>query len=47
MFRNVFSNWLGLLITGAISVVLTPILIHGLGDFNYGMWILAGSVLEY
>lgn len=47
MFRNVFSNWLGLLITGVISVVLTPVLIHGLGDFNYGMWILAGSVLEY
>ena len=47
MFRNVFSNWLGLLVTGAISVVLTPVLIHGLGDFNYGMWILAGSVLEY
>ena len=47
MFRNVFSNWVGLLVTGVISVVLTPILIHRLGDFHYGMWILAGSVLEY
>src|SRR6266581_2800010 len=47
MFRNVFSNWVGLLITGVISVLLTPILIHRLGDFHYGMWILAGSVLEY
>jgi O-antigen/teichoic acid export membrane protein len=28
-------------------VAITPILIHGLGDFYYGMWILAGSLLEY
>jgi len=47
MFRSVFSNWVGLLVTGLISVALTPILIHGLGDFYYGMWILAGSMLEY
>ncbi len=47
MLRSVFSNWLALAVTGAISVALTPLLIHGLGDFHYGMWILVGSLVEY
>jgi O-antigen/teichoic acid export membrane protein len=47
MLRSIFSNWIALVVTGVISVVLTPVLIHGLGDFHYGMWILVGSLLEY
>lgn len=47
MVRNVLSNWIGLIVVGAISVMLTPILIHGLGNFNYGMWVLVASVLDY
>ena len=47
MLRSIFSNWLALIVTGAISVLLTPILIHRLGDFHYGMWILVGSLVEY
>jgi O-antigen/teichoic acid export membrane protein len=47
MVRNIFSNWMGLIITGVISFALTPILIHGLGDFYFGMWILTTSILDY
>ncbi len=47
MLRNIFSNWLGLVVTGVTSVILTPILIHGLGDFYYGLWVLVASTLDY
>jgi O-antigen/teichoic acid export membrane protein len=47
MLQSIFSNWVTLVVTGLISVILTPVLIHGLGDFHYGVWILVGSVLEY
>jgi len=47
MVRSFLSQWLGLAVTGIISLVLTPILVHGLGSFYYGMWVLVGSVLDY
>ena len=47
MVRNVLSNWVGFLVTGIVHLVLTPILIHHLGDFNYGIWVLVISVLSY
>src|ERR1035437_4469163 len=39
--------WAGLIITGVISFLLTPVLVHGLGSFYYGLWILVASVLDY
>jgi O-antigen/teichoic acid export membrane protein len=47
MLRSIFSNWLGLVVMGVTSVILTPILIHGLGDYYYGLWILVASALDY
>jgi O-antigen/teichoic acid export membrane protein len=47
MLRSVLSNWIATLLSGAISIALTPVLIHGLGDFHFGMWVLVGSLLEY
>src|SRR5579863_2553524 len=47
MLRSIFSNWLALAVTGLTYILLTPILIHGLGDFYYGMWVLVVSVLDY
>jgi O-antigen/teichoic acid export membrane protein len=46
MLRSSFSNWIGLLVTGAINFILTPLLIRQLGDFQYGIWILVFSVLS-
>src|SRR5205085_4943752 len=37
----------GMVITGLVGFLLTPILIHGLGDFHYGMWILVASIVDY
>jgi len=47
MLRSIFSNWLGLVVMGVTSVILTPMLIHGLGDFYYGLWILVASTVDY
>ena len=46
MLRNIFSNWFGLLVLGIISVILTPAMVHGLGNVSYGMWALVGSLLD-
>src|SRR5262245_9119748 len=36
-----------MVVTGLVGFILTPILIQGLGDFHYGMWILVASIVEY
>lgn len=43
---GVLSNWAGLAVNTVLSLVLTPILVHGLGDANYGMWMLVASLLD-
>jgi O-antigen/teichoic acid export membrane protein len=45
--RSILSNWTGLFVNGLISFMLTPVLVHGLGDFRYGMWVLAASAIDY
>ena len=47
MLKNVLSNWTGLVVAAAFSFLLTPMMIHHLGAVNYGMWILAASLLDY
>ena len=46
LLKNVMSNWFGLLVLGLISFCLTPMMIHYLGDFQFGMWILVSSVTD-
>jgi O-antigen/teichoic acid export membrane protein len=47
MLKHIFSNWVGMVILGLISVVLTPAMVHGLGDVYFGMWALVGSLIDY
>jgi O-antigen/teichoic acid export membrane protein len=47
MSASVLSNWLGLLVVGVIQFAMTPVLIRGLGDEQYGLWVLALSVVSY
>lgn len=47
MLKHIFSNWIGLFVLGAISVILTPAMVHGLGNLYYGMWVLVGSFIDY
>lgn len=44
--RSVLSNWVGMAVTGVASFILTPVMIHGLGDFQYGMWVLVMSITD-
>ena len=47
LLRNVFSNWVALIVIGVISFLLTPFMIHRLGDFEFGIYTLAFSVVGY
>jgi O-antigen/teichoic acid export membrane protein len=47
MSRSIILNYLAMTVGGVVAFLLTPILIHGLGDFNYGMWILVASIMDY
>ena len=47
MTRSILSNWFGLLVLAASNLLLTPLMIHHLGAVDYGVWVLAGSVLDY
>ena len=47
MTRSILSNWFGLLILAGSTALLTPVMIHHLGAVDYGVWVLASSVLDY
>lgn len=44
--RSALYNWTGLAVNGVLSLVLTRILVYGLGNFYYGMFLLASSVVD-
>ncbi|HEX8925253.1 MAG TPA: oligosaccharide flippase family protein, partial [Terriglobales bacterium] len=44
--RSVAANWAGLITSALLSLVLTPILIRGLGNLYFGMFMLVSSVLD-
>lgn len=43
-FVNVVCNLAGVAVDGFIAVLITPILLQGLGDETYSLWIIIGSV---
>jgi O-antigen/teichoic acid export membrane protein len=45
--RNILSNWIAIFAIGLTSFVITPIFIHGLGDLQFGIWVLASSFSTY
>jgi O-antigen/teichoic acid export membrane protein len=47
MLRSIFSNWVGLLAIGLMSFLITPFMIHRLGDFQFGIYALAFSTVDY
>lgn len=46
MFRGFLSTWTGLIINGVVGFLLVRVLVHGLGDFYYGLWILVSYFLD-
>jgi O-antigen/teichoic acid export membrane protein len=45
--RNTVANYGGTFVAMAVGLVLTPFLVHELGDAHYGIWALLGSVIAY
>jgi len=44
---NVITNWAAVLFGMAITFVLSPFLVHHLGDARYGLWGVIGSIVGY
>ncbi len=47
LVRNVFSNWVGFAVHALVGFLLTPFVVHQLGDRLYGVWTLLISVTGY
>src|SRR5262245_20150999 len=47
MFRNVSSNWVFTIVTVGVTYVLTPFIIHLLGQEGYGTWTLITAITGY
>src|SRR5581483_7147815 len=47
MTRSILSNWFGLVVLAASTALLTPIMVHHMGAVDYGVWVLASSILDY
>jgi O-antigen/teichoic acid export membrane protein len=45
--RNVGSNYAVTAASIVVAVVMTPVLVHGLGVLEYGVWVLVGSLVWY
>jgi len=44
---NIFSNWTFFALVILTSFFISPILVHKLGDEQYGLWTLIGSIVGY
>jgi O-antigen/teichoic acid export membrane protein len=47
VLRNVITNYLRFFAGGGISFLLTPIMVHTLGDGGYGLWVTVFSLTGY
>ncbi len=47
LVRNIFSNYAAMSARMAVGFVISPILVHGLGKEQYGIWVLVFSVISY
>lgn len=45
--RNIAANWLGTAVTMLVGFFVAPFLVNRLGDTDYGLWILIGSLTGY
>jgi len=47
VLRNVTTNYVSYFLGGVIGFVLTPILVHLMGDGDYGLWVTVFSLTGY
>lgn len=47
ILRNIFSNWASYLVTAVIGFLMSPVVVHSLGNTGYGLWTLVLSLTGY
>lgn len=47
MLRSILTNWVSLFVVGVMSFLITPFMVHRLGDFQFGIYSLAFSSVGY
>ncbi len=47
VLRNVVTNYLRFVIFAVVGILLTPVLVHGLGDRDYGLWTTVFALTGY
>ncbi len=47
VFKNVVTNYLRFFIGGMIGFVITPVMVHLMGDGDYGLWVTVFSLTGY
>src|ERR1051326_7642728 len=45
--RNVLSNWASYAVNLLVIFLISPFIVHRLGNTVYGVWALIGQVIEY
>ena len=45
--KNIGSSWLGLVVNIATGIVISPYILHKLGDEAFGLWVLVFSINGY
>ena len=47
VLRNVVTNYLRFFSGGLLGFLITPVMVHALGNGNYGLWVTVFSITGY
>ena len=47
IIANIASNWVGFAVNAAVTLIITPLILHQVGEARYGIWVLTSSVIGY
>src|SRR4029077_21231774 len=47
VLKNVLTNYLRFFLAGVIGFLVTPVMVHLLGDGDYGLWVTVFSLTGY
>src|SRR6516164_7078621 len=47
LITGVFTNWMAFAVSIVVSFLLSPFVVHRLGNIVYGVWVLANSSIAY
>ena len=47
LIKNICSSWLGLVVNVATGIIISPFILHRLGEEAFGLWVLVFSITGY